>query len=129
MNDVVNFPNEKSKIINEACRWLAKLDARDLSQTEKAELKKWISQSDDHKRELTRLANIWDNIEAANLQDIPVEVDKSDITKTTSINNEYYERPTKNRLHIFYVGCCKSICLSINRNISAYSRIVAVQVD
>ncbi|MBL4602493.1 MAG: FecR domain-containing protein [Emcibacteraceae bacterium] len=114
MNDVVNFPSEKAKIINEACLWLAKLDARELSQPEKVELTKWINQSEDHKRELTRLADIWDNIEAANLRDIPLEIGKGEAIETPLIQEDVCEKPTKKKFRILMsIAASLFVCLSI----------------
>jgi len=72
MTEIVDFPNERVKIVQEACDWLSRLDSEELTTSEKEELSRWVTQSDIHKNELTRLAGIWDNIEGANLKDIPI---------------------------------------------------------
>lgn len=69
MTEIVNFPDEKAKIIKEACEWLARMDGHELSEEEKAELNNWFKKSDKHRRELERLAKIWDNIEDADIND------------------------------------------------------------
>lgn len=70
MTEIVNFPNEKAKIIQEACSWLARMDSDGLSPVEEVEFNKWVRQSDAHKNEIAKLSRVWDNIEDANLIDI-----------------------------------------------------------
>ncbi len=93
MTEIVNFPNERAIIVKEACDWLARMDANELSKEERIELNKWIGQSEIHRNELERLANIWDSVEAAKLDHISI-----DKTETTPITEETIEKPrTPNR--------------------------------
>lgn len=72
MTKIVSFPNERAKIIKEACEWLARMDGHDLTDEEKDELNQWFKKSDKHKQELERLAQIWDNIEQAGINNVPM---------------------------------------------------------
>lgn len=77
MTEIVNFPNERAKAISEACGWLSRMDCGALSDQEKLDLNEWVNRSELHKTELARLAQLWDDIDDAAVNDVPVEVASS----------------------------------------------------
>ncbi|MEX0300765.1 MAG: FecR domain-containing protein [Kordiimonas sp.] len=57
--NIVRFPDRKA-IEEEAARWVARLDARgELTATELASLKQWVSQSSQHKEAIDRMSALW----------------------------------------------------------------------
>lgn len=110
MTEIVNFPNEKAKIIREACDWLARIDSAELSISETEELNIWISQSENHKSELARLANIWDSIEAAELTDTLLEADAEQENTQLEIAKRSRSGAFK---FIISAAACLLVCLSV----------------
>jgi transmembrane sensor len=63
MTEVFEFPGQ-SDVTRQACEWVARLDGPALTAAEQQELRAWISQSDFHREELSRLAGQWDRLDA-----------------------------------------------------------------
>lgn len=59
MNSISPFP-DKSRIKEEAGRWLACLDRGALTEAESAELREWLSRSSFHREYLAKLVQNWD---------------------------------------------------------------------
>ena len=57
-NNVLEFP-ELDGVEEEAAVWVARLDARDLSLAEQAELRGWLKRSPVHQEAFSRMAAIW----------------------------------------------------------------------
>ncbi len=114
MTEFVDFPNEKAIIIKEACAWLALMDSRNLSDIEKAKLNKWVRANELHKVELERLATIWDNIEAADIDiaavDQSVEIHKS--TTEKRFENSKNSNKSRSRL-LISIAASLFLCISV----------------
>ncbi|HPE31781.1 MAG TPA: FecR domain-containing protein [Parvularculaceae bacterium] len=63
MTEVFEFPGQ-SDVTRQACEWVARLDGAVLTEKEKRELRVWVSRSDFHREELSRLAEQWDQLGA-----------------------------------------------------------------
>ena len=75
--------NSDTSIINQqACEWIAKLHEADLCDSEHAELKAWMSQSENHKTELRRMAERWDELNALTSLAVPLEQSKPEKQRT-----------------------------------------------
>ncbi len=111
MTEIVNFPNEKVKIIREACEWLARMDGGELSELEKSELNKWVRKSDNNKKELERLAIIWDSIEDANLENVKFDVSNSELDQ---LHINTIEQSRKSKFKIFMsIAASLMLCISL----------------
>tara|TARA_R110002096_G_scaffold432707_1_gene649986 strand:+ start:12159 stop:13256 length:1098 start_codon:yes stop_codon:yes gene_type:complete len=114
LTEFVDFPNEKAIIIKEACAWLALMDSRNLSDIEKAKLNKWVRANELHKVELERLATIWDNIEAADIDiaavDQSVEIHKS--TTEKRFENSKNSNKSRSRL-LISIAASLFLCISV----------------
>ncbi|MDO3382367.1 FecR family protein [Gilvimarinus algae] len=63
MNTVQPFKSKRS-VQEEAADWVLTLDKRDLSELERAELKRWLAQSKTNEREFMELAELWNLTDA-----------------------------------------------------------------
>jgi transmembrane sensor len=63
-------PNTSS-ITRQACEWVAKLHEADLSQRERDELKSWMAVSEEHRTEIRRIAQRWDDLNDLTLLAVP----------------------------------------------------------
>jgi transmembrane sensor len=62
MNKILEF-RDKRTIKEQAAAWLIRLDGDDaLTVDERRELEEWLSRSPDHRNQLYRLAELWDNM-------------------------------------------------------------------
>ena len=114
MTEFVDFPSEKAIIIKEACAWLALMDSRNLSDIEKAKLNKWVRANELHKIELERLATIWDNIEAADIDIAPVDQSVEINKPTTEKRFENIEKSKKGKSRIFMLlAASLFLCMSV----------------
>lgn len=62
MTQVVDLPI-RSKIREEATRWVARLDAGSMTTDDLKELKTWVEQSPLHLEELERVTDVWDKLD------------------------------------------------------------------
>lgn len=56
--NIVSFPDLKS-IEEEAALWVARIDSRRLSSSERNELGRWLEQSPIHEEAMERMCSIW----------------------------------------------------------------------
>ena len=73
-----------NNINRQACEWIAKMHETKLSPTEHRELQAWVALSDEHKIELRRMAERWDELNALTLLAVPAETKKPEQTRATS---------------------------------------------
>lgn len=62
MPEIVNFPNTRTEIREQASEWIAKMQSGQLSDEEQAQLKAWVAQSRNHENELKMMAENWDRL-------------------------------------------------------------------
>lgn len=69
--------NSNSNTINQqACAWIAKLHEAELSASEQDELKSWLALSQEHKTELRRMAQRWEELNSLTLLAVPTDAHK-----------------------------------------------------
>jgi len=66
-----------SGITRQACEWVAKLHEADLSENEQSELKAWMANSKEHRTEIKRVAQRWDDLNDLTLLAVPIDQPKS----------------------------------------------------
>ncbi len=77
MTKVVDIPN-RSSIRDEASRWVAKLDAGNMTPDDLRELRSWVEQGPVHTEEMERMVEIWDSLDIlASYKNIIIEPQKS----------------------------------------------------
>lgn len=65
-----------SSITRQACEWVAKLHEADLSESERSELKAWMANSKEHRTEIRRVAQRWDDLNDLTLLAVPTDQPK-----------------------------------------------------
>ena len=68
--------SNSSTINQQACEWIAKLHETELSKEQCDQLKAWAAQSDQHKTELRRMAQRWDELNTLTLLAVPADPKK-----------------------------------------------------
>lgn len=68
--------SNSSTLNQQACEWIAKLHETELTEHEHNELKAWAAQSDEHKAELRRMAQRWDELNTLTLLAVPADPKK-----------------------------------------------------
>ena len=69
-----------SAITQQACEWVAKLHEADLSEHERKELQAWMSNSSEHRAEIKRVAQRWDDLNDLTLLAVPIDPPKPELT-------------------------------------------------
>lgn len=65
-----------SAINRQACEWIAKMHDDELSEEEYARFKAWMSKSPEHRAEIRRMAQRWDELNVLTLLGVPSEREK-----------------------------------------------------
>ncbi len=68
--------SNNSNITRQACEWVAKLHEADLSESERDELKAWMANSKEHRTEIRRVAQRWDDLNDLTLLAVPTDPHK-----------------------------------------------------
>jgi len=63
--------SKNSSITQQACEWVAKLNEADLSKSERSELKTWMASSKEHRDEIRRVAQRWDDLNSLTMLAVP----------------------------------------------------------
>ena len=66
-----------SKITQQACEWVAKLHEAELSEKEDQELRAWLAESAEHKTEMRRVADQWEQLNSLTMLAVPPSQQKS----------------------------------------------------
>ena len=73
-----------SKITRQACEWVAKLHEADLSESEHDELKTWMAHSQEHRTEIRRIAQRWDDLNALTMLAVPTDQQKPEAARRSN---------------------------------------------
>ncbi len=68
--------SNNSNITRQACEWVAKLHEADLSESERSELKAWMASSKEHRAEIRRVAQRWDDLNDLTMLAVPTDLQK-----------------------------------------------------
>ena len=75
--------SKNSSITQQACEWVAKLNEADLSKSERSELKKWMASSKEHRDEIRRVAQRWDDLNSLTMLAVPGDQYKPEKSATS----------------------------------------------
>lgn len=98
-------------INRQACQWVAKLHETELSEKEHAEFKAWMAQSPDHRAEMRRMAQRWNELNLLTLLAVPAD------QESEQGKEEYFKhsnrRNLKQKVTMFAAAACFALAALI----------------